>query len=111
MLTRNVGTVVKKIHTPDCWFHEKPMPISVLETVGLSWDEVQARCKANGKLPVGDVLWLLNVLRTTKQVMSTENYRGNEPLGDLLSLPPAQILSVPGRSTPLRRMHLRFKFP
>ena len=62
-----------KIRTPDCWFREQsPTPISVVETVGLSWGEVQARCWEDGRLPVSGVLWFLNVLRTTKQTMPTE---------------------------------------
>jgi hypothetical protein len=32
-LTRKVATVLKDIRTPDCWFRESPVPISVLETV------------------------------------------------------------------------------
>ena len=72
MLTRKVSTVVKKHHAPDCWFHEQPSPISVLETVGLTWDMVWERCEANGRLPVADVLWLLNILRTTEQVMPSD---------------------------------------
>jgi nitroimidazol reductase NimA-like FMN-containing flavoprotein (pyridoxamine 5'-phosphate oxidase superfamily) len=71
-LTRRVMAVWKKIHAPDCWFHESPSPVSVLETVGLTWDHVQERCAANGRLPVAEVLWLLNVLHTTKQVMPTD---------------------------------------
>jgi hypothetical protein len=72
MLTRNISAVWKNIHSPDCWFHENPVPVSVLETVGLTWGKVQERCAANGSLPVADVLWLLSVLHTTKQVMPTD---------------------------------------
>ena len=32
---------MKKIHAPDCHFHENPKPVSVLETVGLTWDMVR----------------------------------------------------------------------
>jgi hypothetical protein len=76
-LTRKVGTVLKKLHAPDCWFHESPTPISVLETVGLTWDMVQERCAANGRLPVADVLWLLKVLRATEPAMPTDEQVGN----------------------------------
>jgi hypothetical protein len=72
MRTRRVRTVLKKLHAPDCWFHEEPRPISVLETVGLSWNKVQERCAANGSLPVAAILWLLNILRTTEQIMPTD---------------------------------------
>jgi hypothetical protein len=42
-LIRNVTTVWKNIRAPECSFHESPTPVSVLETVGLTWDMVQER--------------------------------------------------------------------
>ena len=41
-------------------------------TVGLSWEDVRRRCSADGLLPVSDVLWLLQVLRKTPQVMPSD---------------------------------------
>jgi hypothetical protein len=64
--------VLRNIREPDCWFREKPTPISVLETVGLSWGAVQTRCSEDGYLPVCDVLWLLNILRSTEQIMPSD---------------------------------------
>ncbi len=72
MLDRKVRAVWKKIRTPDCWFREQPTPISVLETVGLTWSMVKERCSADGRLPLEQILWLLNALSTTEQVMPTE---------------------------------------
>jgi hypothetical protein len=68
-LRQTVQAVLREIRTPDCWFWENPEPISVLETVGLSWAEVRGRCSTDGRLPVAEVLRLLNILRTTKQIM------------------------------------------
>ena len=73
-LDRKVMAVRKKIRTPDCWFRESPGPISVLDLVGLSWRMVNEKCSADGQLPISGVLWLLNVLRTTDQVMPTEEH-------------------------------------
>jgi hypothetical protein len=71
-LIGKVTAVLRKVRTPDCWYREFCTPISVLETVGLSWDQVRARCSADGFMPVGQVLWLLGVLRSTEQVMPTD---------------------------------------
>ena len=74
-LTGKVAAVRRKIRTPECWFHEQlqlSTPISVLETVGLSWRSVEERFVVDGRLPVAGVLRLLDVLRTTEQVMPTE---------------------------------------
>ena len=72
MLDRKVRAVWKNIRTPDCWYREQPTPISVLETVGLTWSMVKERCSADGRLPLEQILWVLNALRTTEQVMPTE---------------------------------------
>ena len=72
-LMEKVTAVLKKIRTPDCWFRETmPAPISVLETAGLSWDEVRGWCFADGFLPISRVLSLLDTLRTTEQVMPSD---------------------------------------
>jgi hypothetical protein len=85
-LDRKVMAVRKKIRTPDCWFRESPGPISVLDLVGLSWRMVNEKCSADGRLPISGVLWLLNVLRTTDQVMPRscrpKSMRGNGWQGD-----------------------------
>ena len=56
----------------DCWFREAVEPISVLETVGSSWKEVEERFVADERLSLPGVLWLLHVLRTTPQVMPSD---------------------------------------
>jgi hypothetical protein len=72
-LIGKVTAALRDIRTPDCWFREQsPTLVTVPETVGLTWEEVRARCPDDGRLPVSGVLWLLDVLRTTKQVMPTE---------------------------------------
>jgi len=71
-LTKKVRAVRRKIHAPECWFMENPTPISVLETVGLTWEEVCGRCSEDDFLPVSGVLWLLDVLRMTEQIMPTD---------------------------------------
>ncbi len=68
----NVNAVVRKIRTPDCWFREAVEPISVLETVGSSWKEVEERFVADERLSLPGALWLLHVLRTTPQVMPSD---------------------------------------
>jgi len=72
MLRKKVRVVRKKICANECYFHEKPTPISVLETVGLSWEEVRRRCSDDGLLPVSGVLWLLDVLCTREQMMPSD---------------------------------------
>ena len=55
-----------------CWFRESVVPISVLETVGWSWKEVEERYVEDGLLSIPGVLRLLRVLRTIPQVMPCE---------------------------------------
>jgi hypothetical protein len=69
ILDRKVKAVVRKIRTPICWFRESVEPISVLETVGSSWKEVEERFVADERLSLPGVLRLLYVLHTTPQVM------------------------------------------
>jgi hypothetical protein len=64
-----VNAVVRKIRTPDCWFRESVVPISILESVGTCWRAVEERLVADGRLSLPGVLRLLHVLRTTPQVM------------------------------------------
>jgi hypothetical protein len=72
ILDRKVKAVLKDIRTPSCRFRESPVPISVLETVGLSWQEVEERHVVNGRLSLHGVLELLRVLNTTPQVMPSD---------------------------------------
>ncbi len=69
-LKRKVRVVCRRIHTPDCCFHEGPHGISVWETLGMSWEDVW-RMVTEDRLPVSAVLRLLNVVRTTEQIMPT----------------------------------------
>jgi hypothetical protein len=71
-LAGKVAAVVRKTRTPSCWFRESPVPVSVLETVGWSWKEVEERFVADGRLSLPGVLRLLRVLRTIPQVMPCE---------------------------------------
>ena len=71
-LTGNVKKVLKDIRTPNCRFRESPVPISVLETVGLSWKAVEEKYVEDGQLSLSGVLELLRVLSTTPQVMPTD---------------------------------------
>jgi hypothetical protein len=71
-LGETLTAVVRKIRTPDCWFRESPVPISVLETVGWSWMSVEEKYVEDERLSLPDVLRLLHVLRTTEQVMPTD---------------------------------------
>lgn len=71
-LNHNLTAARKKIRAADCWFRESPGPISVLDTAGLSWSVVNERCANDGRLPVAGVLWLLKTLRTTDQIIPTE---------------------------------------
>jgi hypothetical protein len=64
--------VCRKIRWPDCWFGEGPHGVSVWETLGMSWDDVWRMVNADRHLPISAVLQLLNVVRTTEQVMPTE---------------------------------------
>ncbi len=68
----NVNAVVRKIRTPDCWFREAVEPISVLETVGSSWKEVEEKYVKDERLSLPGVRELLRVLNTTEQVMPTD---------------------------------------
>jgi hypothetical protein len=74
-LKRRVRAACRQIHTPDCCFHEGPHGISVWETLGMSWDDVW-KMVTKDRLPVSAVLRLLEVLRTTEQVMPTEERLG-----------------------------------
>ncbi len=71
-LDRKVRAVVRKVRTPNCWFHESVEPVSVLETVGLSWQEVEKTYVKDERLSLPGVLRLLSVLRTTPQVMPSD---------------------------------------
>ena len=71
-LTGNIKKVLKDIRTPSCRFRESPVPISVLETVGLSWAMMEEKYVEDGRLLLPGVLWLLSVLRSTPQVMPTD---------------------------------------
>jgi hypothetical protein len=71
-LSRKVKTVVRKIRTPSCWFREKSVPITVPETVGLSWRSVEERYVKDERLSLPGVLELLHAVRTTPQVMPTD---------------------------------------
>ena len=75
VLKRQIRAVCRKIHTPDCWFHEGRHGVSVMETLGMSWDDVR-RMVTEDRLPVSAVLHLLNVVRTAEQVMPTEERLG-----------------------------------
>ena len=75
-LKRRIRAVCRKIHTPDCWFHEWPHGISVWETLGMSWEEVRRMLGKDRRLAIPAVLRLLNVVRTTEQVMPTEERLG-----------------------------------
>jgi hypothetical protein len=74
-LKRRIRVVCRRIHTPDCSFHEGPHGVSVMETLGMSWDDVW-RMVTKDRLPVSAILRLLEVLRTTEQVMPTEERLG-----------------------------------
>ncbi len=67
-----VNAVKRKIHTRTCWFRESLVPVSVLETVGLSWEEVEEQHVKDERLSLPGVLRLLYVLNTTPQVMPSE---------------------------------------
>jgi hypothetical protein len=71
-LTGNVKKVLKDIRTPDCRFKESVEPISVLETVGLSWEEVEEKYVGDGRLSFSGVLELLRALNTTPQTLPTD---------------------------------------
>ena len=76
VLKRQIRAVCRKIHTPDCWFHEGRHGVSVMETLGMSWNDVSMMVGEDRRLPVSAVLHLLNVIRTTEQVMPTEERLG-----------------------------------
>ena len=67
---KGCGGAAENLHT-GVRFREVPTPVSVLETVNLSWDEVRGLC-SEGRLPVAGVLRRLDILRTTEQVMPTD---------------------------------------
>ncbi len=71
-LEETLTAVMRKIRTPDCWFRESVEPISVMNTVGMSWKEVEERFVADERLSLPGVLWLLSVLSTTPQVMPSD---------------------------------------
>ena len=74
-LKGNVRAVCRNIHLPGCSFREGPQGVSVWETLGMSWDDAW-RLKVDGRLPVSAVLQLLAVVRSTKQVLPTEERLG-----------------------------------
>jgi hypothetical protein len=71
-LNHEVAAMLRRIRTPNCWFRESVEPISVLETVGLSWEEVEEKYVEDGRLSVSGVLQLLRALNMTPQVMPTD---------------------------------------
>ncbi len=71
-LDEKLTAVLRKVRTSSCWFREEPVPISVLETVGMSWQEVEEKYVEDERLSLPGVLWLLSVLRTTPQVMPSD---------------------------------------
>ena len=71
-LDEKLTAVLRKVRTSSCWFRESVEPISVLTTVGLSWQEVEERYVEDERLSLPGVLWLLSVLRTTPQVMPSD---------------------------------------
>ncbi len=77
-LLRKVMAVRKKIRAADCWFHESPGSVSVLDAVGLSWHVVNERCSDDGRLPLSGALWLLRALLAPRQVTPKER-RIREP--------------------------------
>jgi hypothetical protein len=83
-LTGKVKAVLKCIRTPDCRFRESVEPISVLETVKMSWVMMEEKYVVDGRLLLPGVLELLHVLRTTPQVMPTDG-RVYQWAGDGLS--------------------------
>jgi hypothetical protein len=71
-LDEKLTAVVRKTRTPDCWFRESVEPVSVLETVGLSWQEVEKKYVKDERLSLSGILRLLYVIDTTPQVMPTD---------------------------------------
>ena len=72
ILDQKVKTVVRKIRTPNCWFRESVEPISVMNTVKMSWEEVKEKYVEDGRLLLPGVLELLRALNTTPQVMPSD---------------------------------------
>ncbi len=95
-LKRCIRAVSRRINTPDCSFWEGPHGVSVMETVGMSWDDVW-RMADEDRLAIPAVLRLLNVVRTTEPVMPTEERLGKWAIN----------VSVDGWWRLLRRRHWR----
>ena len=70
-LDRRVEAGRKKIRTADSWFREVPGPVSVLESLGLSWRMVNEKC-SDGKMSISAAFWLLKVLRSAEHILPTE---------------------------------------
>ena len=75
VLNCRLRAVCRRIRWPDCCFGEGPHGVSVWETLGMSWDDIWMLTE-DKRLPVSAVLHLLNVVRTTEQVMPTEERLG-----------------------------------
>ena len=75
-LKRRIRAVCRRIHTPDCSFHEGPHGVSVWETLGMSWDDVWRMVTEDRRLPISAILRLLEVLRKAEQVMPSEERLG-----------------------------------
>ena len=70
-LDDRLKAVRRKVCIPSCRFRESPVPISVLETVGLSWKAAEEKYVENGHLSLSGVLELLRALNTP-QTMPTD---------------------------------------
>jgi hypothetical protein len=71
-LDDRLKAVRRKVCIPSCWFREAVVPISVLETVGMSWTMMEEKYVEDGRLLLPGALELLRALNTIPQVTPTD---------------------------------------
>jgi hypothetical protein len=65
-LIRKEARLLRELHSPECFYYERRKPPYVLWCYGIDWDDIQQMLGEDGRLPMEQVLRLLDVLRDGK---------------------------------------------
>ncbi|MGO8750626.1 MAG: hypothetical protein ACLQNE_32150 [Thermoguttaceae bacterium] len=72
-LARQEAQLLRKLRSTDCFYHEGRKPPYVLWYYGIDWDDLRQMLGEDGRLPLEQVLRLLDVLRSDKPVRQVED--------------------------------------
>jgi hypothetical protein len=67
-LARHEARLLRKVRSADCFYHDRRKPPHVLWCYGIDWDDLRRMLGEDGRLPLEQVLRLLDVLRSGKPV-------------------------------------------